>query len=64
MQYFNSDTAAGTAGGTLLGIILHINGEDVIKTMVLAAIGAVISFGVSVSLKWGLDKIRAMRQRK
>ena len=48
MHYFNSDTAAGTAGGTLLGIILHINGEDVVKTIVLAAIGAVISFGVSV----------------
>lgn len=45
-------TAAGTAGGTLLSVIATIQSGDVTKTIVLAAIGAVVSFGVSLGLKW------------
>ena len=46
-----NETLYGTAGGTLLSILPVIHSQDVIKTMVLAAIGAIISFSVSMVLK-------------
>lgn len=48
---FDKTTKAGTAGGTLLSIFANINSEDLIKTAVLAAVGAVISFAVTLLLK-------------
>lgn len=50
-QYFDSSTKAGTAGGTLLTIFVNIHSEDVLKTAILAAIGAVVSFYVTRCLK-------------
>ena len=47
----DNGTKAGTAGGTLLTIIVNIKSEDVLKTTILAAVGAVVSFGVSFLLK-------------
>ena len=47
----HSYTKTGTAGGTLTIILANINSGDVLKTAVLAAIGAVVSFGVSLLLK-------------
>ncbi|HEX3025120.1 MAG TPA: hypothetical protein VHP12_07905 [Chitinophagaceae bacterium] len=52
----DNGTKAGTAGGTLLTIIINIKSEDVLKTMVLAAVGAVISFTVSLLLKLFLKR--------
>lgn len=43
---------AGTIGGTLLSIFSNIQSEDIIKTSVLAGIGAIVSFFVSLGLKW------------
>ncbi len=41
-------------GGTLLSAFAFINADDVLKTVVLAAIGAVASFAVSwVLQRWG-----------
>lgn len=48
----DSGTKAGTIGGTFLTIIVNIKGEDVIKTIVLAGIGAIVSFFVSLGLKY------------
>jgi mannitol-specific phosphotransferase system IIBC component len=45
-------TLAGTATGTLLTIFVNIHSEDIVKTAVLACIGAVVSFTISVALKW------------
>jgi mannitol-specific phosphotransferase system IIBC component len=45
-------TVAGTAGGTLLTIFANIHSEDIVKTAVLACIGAVVSFIISIGLKW------------
>jgi len=50
--YFDSSTKVGTAGGTLLTIIANINSADLLKTASLAAIGAVVSFGVTLLLKF------------
>jgi hypothetical protein len=50
-QYFDNTTKAGTAGGTLLTIFANINSTDIFKTAILAAIGAVVSFTVTIFLK-------------
>lgn len=44
-------TRAGTAGGTLLVVVLGISGGELVKTACLAAVGAVVSFAVSLGLK-------------
>jgi mannitol-specific phosphotransferase system IIBC component len=44
-------TKAGTFGGTLLVLLMHLSSEEVLKTVLLAAIGAVVSFMVSMVLK-------------
>jgi len=47
----------GTAAGTLLSIMPNIRSDDVAKTVLLAVIGAVSSFIVTIFLKW-LTKIK------
>ena len=43
-------TKAGTLGGTLFVLLLHLTSGEGIKTAVLAAVGAVVSFFVSYVL--------------
>jgi len=50
-QHFDNTTKAGTAGGTLLTVFANISNADVIKTIILAAIGAAVSFTVTIFLK-------------
>lgn len=47
----NHDIRSGTFGGVLLTVVVMIGKEDIWKTIVLAAIGAVVSFSVSLLLK-------------
>tara|TARA_R110000850_G_scaffold80947_2_gene174053 strand:- start:48840 stop:49022 length:183 start_codon:yes stop_codon:yes gene_type:complete len=47
----NNQTFMGTAGGTFLSIIPNIQSEDIVKTIVLASVGAVVSFVISLLLK-------------
>jgi len=54
----HSFTRTGTLGGTLTIILANITSADALKTIVLAALGAVVSFFVSYGLK------RMMRKRK
>ncbi len=42
---------AGTFGGVALSVLPNITSADVFKTIVLAFVGAVVSFGVTVFLK-------------
>ncbi len=44
-------TIMGTCGGTVLATLPVIGSEDLIRTAILALIGAVVSFSVSFSLK-------------
>ena len=50
-EYFDNSTKAGTVGGTLLTILVNINSADLLKTVILASLGAVVSFGVTLLLK-------------
>ncbi|MBX9852687.1 MAG: hypothetical protein K2X86_13155 [Cytophagaceae bacterium] len=47
----NNGTIFGTIGGTLLSIFANVDAGDIVKTAILAAVGAVASFGVSLLLK-------------
>jgi hypothetical protein len=51
-------TILGTVSGTALTVVVNIGSSDIIKTAVLAAIGAVVSFCVSVSLKWLTKRLK------
>ena len=51
-------TKAGTIGGTLLTIICNIHLADLTRTAVLAAVGATISFAVSIFLRWLITKFK------
>lgn len=55
---FDGMTKRGTAGGTLLTILANITSEDIIKTAILAAVGAVVSFGVTLVLKLLLKRYK------
>lgn len=57
-QVFDNSTKAGTLGGTLLTIIVNIKSEDLIKTGVLAAVGAFVSFSVTLILKLIIKRIK------
>jgi mannitol-specific phosphotransferase system IIBC component len=57
-QYFDNTTKAGTAAGTLLSIFGNINSQDLIKTAVLAAVGALVSFAVTLLLKHLAKRIK------
>jgi hypothetical protein len=51
-------TTAGTVGGTFLVLLLHISGEEMARTAMLAAVGAVVSFCVSYLLRWFVRRRR------
>jgi hypothetical protein len=53
----NNTLHIGTVSGTLLSVAPNIVSEDIAKTTILAIIGAIISFSVSLLLKW-LTKIK------
>ncbi len=54
--WINGNAKAGTLGGTLLVVILNITPAALFDTAILAAVGAVISFTISVLLKYLLRR--------
>jgi mannitol-specific phosphotransferase system IIBC component len=48
---------SGTIGGTLLVLLMQLTSGEVVKTALLAAVGAAVSFAVSVLLKWLVRKV-------
>ncbi|MFT3795214.1 hypothetical protein [Flavobacterium sp.] len=53
----NISLKTGTAAGTLLSVIPNLHSEDILKTVVLAVIGAIVSFTATLILKM-LTKVR------
>ncbi len=47
----SNHTMMGTAGGTFLSIVPNIHSFDILRTVVLASVGAIVSFTVSMLLK-------------
>ena len=50
-------TLIGTISGTLLSVVVTIDLQDITKTIVLAAVGALVSFLMTLFLKWIVKKI-------
>jgi mannitol-specific phosphotransferase system IIBC component len=48
----DSTTAFGTVTGTVLTVAATIDTQDYMKTVILAIVGASVSFIVSIILKW------------
>jgi len=53
-----SGTILGTVCGTALTVVMNIGSSDLIKTVVLAALGALVSFSVSLFLKWLVKRLK------
>lgn len=54
----STNTRAGTIGGTLLVLLFKINISDLLTSAILAAVGATVSFGVSILLRWAWRRAR------
>lgn len=53
-----NETLASTVLGTVLTVVMNIGSSDIFKTALLAALGAVVSFLMSVLLKWLVRKFK------
>ena len=54
----SNPTLIGTAGGTFLSMLPNLHSEDVLRTVLLACIGAIVSFVLSMMLKFIVKKRR------
>lgn len=54
----SNSTLSMTASGTFLSILPNVNSEDVLKTVLLATIGAVVSFTLSFVFRIFTKKYR------
>lgn len=66
MSTFHIDTGtkAGTLGGTFLSILINVPSQDIFKTIILAGVGAAVSFTVSMLMKLILQWIRRKTNKK
>ena len=55
--FVQGDIVSGTVSGTVLTVIVNLDSQDILKTVVLAALGAMVSFVVTLLLKWLVRKI-------
>lgn len=55
-QSLAGTTKIGTVGGFLTAIFLNIHVADIINTAVMAAVGATVSFTMSVLLKYCITR--------
>lgn len=54
----SNSTLSATVSGTFLSIVPNLHSEDVIKTVLLATIGAVVSFTLSFIFRFLIKKYR------
>ena len=52
INFHNDSRWVATVGGTLLVLLFKVNISDLLMSALLAAIGAMVSFGVSMLLKF------------
>ncbi len=57
-------TLRGTVGGTIMVLILQINGEQLLSTAILTATGALVSFCMSVLCRYLLKRFTDSRGNK
>jgi len=59
----DNNTKSAIIGGTFFSSIMNIGVEDIITTSILALIGAIVSFFVSVVLKFLFEKFKSKRKK-
>ncbi len=59
MNYVDNSTKLSTAFGTMLTIFVNIQTEDLIKTVLLAAVGGVSSFMATLLFKFLIRNIKS-----
>ena len=58
IQHHEHTTVLGTVTGTAFTVAATIDTQDYMKTVILAFVGASVSFLVSVFLKWVWNKVK------
>jgi len=53
-----SGTILGTVSGTALTVAVNVGSSDILKTVILASLGAVVSFSMSLLLKWLVKRFK------
>ena len=59
----DNSTKVSTAFGTLLTIFVNISQDDVIKTIILAAVGGISSFLATLLIKFIISKFQKKRSK-
>ena len=59
MNYVDNSTKVSTAFGTMLTIFVNIQTEDLIKTVLLAAVGGASSFMATLLIKFLIRNIKS-----
>lgn len=62
--FVTAPVKAGTAGGVLTILITQISSADILKTAILTSVGAIVSFSVSMLLKWVVKKCNRISKRR
>ncbi|TAN13616.1 MAG: hypothetical protein EPN37_13345 [Chitinophagaceae bacterium] len=57
-QHFDHTTKAGVASGTILTVLENISSQDLVKTTLLAAVGAFVSFIATLILKYIIQRFK------
>ena len=63
-HHHDSTTALGTVTGTLFTVAATIDSHDYLRTVILALIGATVSFTMSMFLKWIWRFLQRKKERK
>jgi hypothetical protein len=58
----DTHTGAGIAGGVIL-VLLNVTTLQLLETVLLAVLGAAVSFTTSVGLKWLVHLLRGDREK-
>ena len=63
-DHIHGETATGTLGGTALAVIFQFNGNEILKTALLAFVGAAVSFIATKFCRWLWKKITGKCKKK
>lgn len=51
-HHHDHTTAIGTLTGTVFTVFAHISSQDIIRTIIMAVVGATVSFMISKLWRW------------
>ncbi len=60
----SAESKAGVAGGFILSVLANLNSVDILSTILLAAIGAIVSFVVTIVCKQIQRQVNKYKGRK